>query len=168
MKKLSKIQLLHFEESDIEFILYGLSHPKIIPFYGIKCTSKDDAIAQLKWYRSQISDKKGEWRKLVYANKSIGAIGFNDYNRLEKKIEVGFWLLPEYWGKHFITTTFPAMLKLILARFDLREIFAQIESENVASKRLVSKLGFVHTKTSYAAEIKEGKSIDLELYILSV
>lgn len=164
----SNLELLHFEEADIDFIFYGLSHPKIIPFYGFKCTSKDDAITQLNWYKSQISRKKGEWRKLVFHDKAIGAIGFNDYNEVEKSIEIGFWLLPEFWGKQIIYSIFPTLLKIITAKFDLREIHAQIESENGSSKRLVSKLGFNHSKTFFAAEIKQGKLIDLELYILSI
>ena len=45
-----------------------------------------------------------------------GAIGFNEWNKQERKAEIGFWLLPEYWKKGYVTEALPVVIDIVKIR----------------------------------------------------
>ncbi len=162
------IELLDFTEADLEFIYYGLSHPKVIPYYGFVCHSFDDAIIELEWYQKQINEKLGHWWKIHDRGVDLGAIGFNHFNKESGEIECGFWLLPEFWGRGLTLQLFPVALEKIKQELPIKKVVGVIESENRVTLQLVKKLGFKEIKTDFNAEIKHDKPIHLVYVELNV
>ena len=79
---------------------------------------------------------------------------------LEKTMhmQLGYSLLPAYWGKGFATELTRAALKYIFTKTTLREIFGVTESLNIDSQKVLIKNGFVFEK-----KYKEDNK-DLNLY----
>jgi RimJ/RimL family protein N-acetyltransferase len=57
-------------------------------------------------------------------------------------MQLGYSLLPVYWGKGFATELTREGLKYIFTKPDLNEIFAVTESMNIASQHVLLKAGF--------------------------
>jgi len=61
-------------------------------------------------------------------------------------MQVGYSLLPSYWGKGFATELTKAGLKYIFSQTNLEEIFAVTESGNFDSQKVLLKCGFIFEK----------------------
>jgi [ribosomal protein S5]-alanine N-acetyltransferase len=69
-------------------------------------------------------------------------------------MQVGYSLLPPYWGKGFATELTKAGLKYVFSQTNLEEIFGVTESENIDSQKVLIKNGFVFEK-KYKEDNKE-------------
>lgn len=155
------ISLLEFSEVDLDFIYKGLSHPDVIKYYGFQCYNFDDAIIELDWYNKQVNEQLGHWWKIQVDNELVGAVGFNHFIKESGELECGFWLLPEFWGRGIIKQAFPIALRRIQNELPVKTIVASVETENIATLKLVKKLGFFEIKTVFNAEFKKGKPINM-------
>lgn len=59
-------------------------------------------------------------------------------------INLGYLLLPEFWGKGYATELVRGGIHYFFANTGYTEIFAVIESENQASRRVLEKSGFAY------------------------
>jgi [ribosomal protein S5]-alanine N-acetyltransferase len=154
--------------ADQPFIFEGLSHPDVIPFYGVSYDSLEATAAQIEFYKTIWEEKTGCWWKIVDKQTAlpVGACGINYFSSEHEKAEIGYWLLPAYWRKGIMPEVIPAMVQHLFATWSLHRLEAVIEAGNEASCKLSEKLGFRYEGTLRDAEIKNGKRITLLMYSL--
>lgn len=153
---------------DLPFIYQGLSHPDVIPYYGVSYDSPESAKEQMEFYDNIWKERTGCWWKIVdrQTGLPVGACGMNAYQPKHEKAEIGYWLLPAYWKKGIMPEVIPVMIRHLFDNWKLHRLEAVIESGNEASCRLSEKLGFRFEGTLREAEIKNGKRISLLIYSL--
>ena len=153
---------------DQAFIFKGLSHPGVIPFYGVQYKTFEETNEQMKYYDGLLKEKTGIWWKIVDRDTAdpLGACGMNYYNVIHEKAEIGYWLLPEYWKKGIMPEVMPVMIGHLFNHWKLHRLEAVIEDGNDTSIRLAEKLGFQFEGKLREAEIKNGKRISLLMYSL--
>ena len=154
--------------TDQAFIYKGLSHPDVIPFYGIEFKTFEDSKKQLDFYDDLWREKKGIWWKIADrgTGEAVGACGINHYQAVHEKAEIGYWLLPEYWRKKIMSEVLPVIISHVFRHWKLHRLEAVIEDGNETSWRLAEKLGFKYEGKLREAEIKNGKRINLLMYSL--
>lgn len=150
------------------FIFKGLSHPEVIPFYGVKYKTFEETKDQMNFYDSLWREKTGIWWKIVDRDtaESLGACGMNYYQSAHEKAEIGYWLLPQYWKKGIMPEVIPVMTGHLFSHWRLHRLEAVIEEGNDSSIGLAEKLGFQFEGMMRDAEIKNGKRICLLMYSL--
>ena len=79
-------------------------------------------------------------------------------------MEIGFWLLPEYWGKGIMTEGLPLIYNYGFNHLGLHRIERSVETENTICKKAIAKLKFSYEGTMKDCEIKNGKFISLDIY----
>ncbi|MGB8193767.1 MAG: GNAT family protein [Chitinophagaceae bacterium] len=150
---------------DLEFIFHGLSHPQVIPFYGVRYETPEATVAQMNWYDELWRDRTGIWWIVMdEAQQPLGACGFNYYHPQHEKIELGFWLLPEHWSKGIMKEVLPVIIAYIFSSWKVHRIEALVETGNLSSSGLLIKLGFKQEGILRESEIKEGKRISLVMF----
>lgn len=164
--KTNRLLLRAFVPEDITNVYYGLSHPQVIPFYGVSFDSLEATREQMEWFADLEKTGKGIWWAICSADNQtfFGAGGFNDLNREHRKAEVGLWLLPEYWGQGIMQEAMPLMLDHAFEELDLHRIEGFVESENHNCKRALAKLNFNYEGTMKDCEVKNGQFISLDIY----
>ena len=55
----SRLQLRKITNSDLHNIYIGLSHPEVIPYYGVSYDSIEATKSQLQWYQQLETDDTG-------------------------------------------------------------------------------------------------------------
>lgn len=162
----NRLLLRPFEEPDIEYVFKGLSHPDVIKYYGVSYSSVEATKAQMQFFANLEKNKTGAWWAICNLDNSIfyGASGLNSLQKEHKKAEIGFWLLPEYWGQGIITEAVPFVCNHGFTILDLHRIEAIIETENSHSKNLMPKLGFTYEGTMRECEIKNCRYISLDIF----
>ena len=161
-----RVTLRQFVPSDIENVFKGLSHPDIIKYYGVSFDSLEATKEQMIWFADLEKNEKGIWWAVCSKDdgKFLGAGGLNDLSTTNKKAEIGFWLLPENWGKGLMTETMPLILKYAFDTLGLHRIEGFVETENQNCKKALAKLQFNLEGTMQDCEVKNGAFISIDIY----
>ena len=77
----------------------------------------------------------------------IGDCGTKGWVDKEGRIEIGYGLVPPSRGRGFGTEAVGALVEWLTAQPEVRRITAEVEIGNLASRRLLERLGFVITDT---------------------
>jgi ribosomal-protein-alanine N-acetyltransferase len=153
---------------DQQFIFEGLSHPDVIPFFGVRYDSFEATKKQMDWYQKSYNAGTGGPWKIVdkITGEKIGVVAYYFHKQEHKKAEVGFWIFPQFWNKGIVTEVLKAVIDYCQQQKDIHRLEAFVEDGNIASKRVLEKLGFVCEGIMKECEIKNGKFINLHIYAL--
>lgn len=154
--------------TDKDVVFEGLSHPEVIRYYGVSYHSFDAVQEQMDWYEDLLITQTGIWWAVCRKDdpRMIGACGFNEIQSEHRRTEIGFWLLPQFFGQGIMAEVVPAIIEYAFSHLHIHRIQAIVESENAASKKLLAKLGFAFEGTHRECEFKNGRFIDLDYFAL--
>jgi RimJ/RimL family protein N-acetyltransferase len=83
------------------------------------------------------------WPTFLIENDAlVGCCGLQPYKDI---FELGFHLRPEFWGKGIALEAAHGVMKYGFYALGATELFAGHHPENMASKKVLEKLGFVYT-----------------------
>jgi len=161
-----RLYLRQFNDADLENVFYGLSHPDVIKYYGVSFGSLEATKEQMLWFSNLEKNATGIWWAICSKGDDtfLGAAGLNDLDQENKKAEIGFWLLPENWGRGIIAEAMPLILNHAFNNLGLHRIEAFVETENENCKKALLKLKFKREGTMKDCEVKNGKKISLQIY----
>lgn len=154
-----------FVPKDLDKVFEALSHPLVIKHYGVSYATRAATREQMDWFAAIERDNTGRWRAVCSPDGVFyGAIGFNNWSAAHRKAEVGFWLLPGFWGRGIMTAALSEICDYGFTVMNLHRIEAEVETGNTASRSLLLKSGFKYEGTRVDCEIKNGAFISLELF----
>ena len=104
--------------------------------------------------------------ELKSEGKVIGGIALININKFQGTSEVGCWIGEIYWRKKLATESLHEMLAFAFLTLKLKKVNAYIIAENLPSKRLVKKLGFIYegTRKEYVRDKAKGDIHDQNIY----
>lgn len=157
-----------FVQADRPFVFQGLSDPQVILHYGVSYDSLEGTQVQMDWFEQIERTNTGRWRAIAdrEGTRLYGAVGFNNWNQVHRKAELGFWLLPAYWKTGVMSEVLPRMLEFGFDEMRLHRIEAEVETENEASRNILRRHHFRHEGTKHECELKNNRFINLEIYAL--
>jgi ribosomal-protein-alanine N-acetyltransferase len=163
-----RFELKQVHTEDQAFLFKGLSDPIAMPYNGVYFKTLEDTKAQLDWYDKNWKEGTGINWKIEDKNtcESIGVISVYNYKPEHRKAELGYWLLPRFWGKGIASEVIKPVIHYWKTEKKLHRFEAFIETENIASIRLIEKAGFIFEGTQRECEIKFGRFISLHMYSL--
>lgn len=164
--KSERLHLRQFTDQDIQDVFRGLSHPEIIKYYGISFDSLEATKEQMTWFKDLEQNETGIWWAICSKEDRtfLGAGGINEWSKKHSKAEIGFWLLPEYWGKGLMKEGMELILNYSFDTLNIHRIEGFVEPENKNCKRGLAKLHFVHEGTMRDCEVKNGRRISIDIY----
>ena len=161
-----RLLLRRFQPDDMELVYKGLSHPEVIRHYGVRYDSLEATQEQMDWFAEIEREEKGIWWAVCNRDENtfLGAVGFNNWSKEHRNIEIGYWLLTEYWGSGIIGEAGRAACDYAFQKMSVHRIEAVVETENSNSKKIMAQLGFELEGIMRDCEIKGGKWVSLEMY----
>lgn len=100
-------------------------------------------------------------------NKVVGSIGvFRQGNIHRLTAELGYYVAEEYWGKGIMTKAVKQICEYVFGKSDIIRIYAEPFAYNIASCRVLEKVGFQYEGTLRCNAVKNGKVIDMKMYSL--
>lgn len=162
------LELIPITDRDLELVYRALSDPDVYKYYGVRFLTREEALEQMKWYRSHLDNQTGIWWKIIRKSDrmELGACGFNDWNHESADAEAGCWLLPEFWGKGYMSESFQIMLNFGFKGMGLQQIYAFADQGNSNSKKLLKRMGFEFFESKLTDEIKNGSPVVEERFLL--
>ena len=84
------------------------------------------------------------WFVELLTGERIGDLCFKGLSS-EGMVEIGYGFLTDYWGCGYATEAVSAMTNWALEQDTVKRVEAEIETDNIASQRVLEKVGFVPT-----------------------
>jgi len=161
-----RLHLRLIQPADADFILQGLSDERVTQYYAVHYHTPEAVQEQMRFYENLLAQGTGAWWAFSLAGQQelIGACGLNSIAPEHRKGEIGFWLLPDYWGAGYVAEAARAVLGYAFEQMQLNRIEAIVEDGNIQSEKLLEKLGFSFEGRLRESEIKGGRYIDLLYY----
>jgi RimJ/RimL family protein N-acetyltransferase len=116
----------------------------------------------------RIVEKEDEQRlsiRLRNNERLCGGVGLHP-TAAHQHAELGYWLGVPFWGHGYATEAAHAVVRHAFEHLKLNRIFASHFDGNVASARVLQKLGMRHEGCLRQHILKWGKFIDLQLYAI--
>ena len=166
--KTENLLLRQFQQSDIENVFLGLSHPDIIKYYRVSYDTIEATQEQMTFFAELEKNETGIWWAICSLDNTIfyGAGGLNNLSKEHHKAEIGFWLLPSFWGKGLMQEAMPIICDYGFQQLNLNRIEGFVESKNSNCKKAMAKLQFQYEGTMHECEIKNGDYISLDIYAM--
>ena len=141
--KTDNLCLRHWKDSDAESLFNLAKNPKIGPIAGWPPhTSVEDSLNVIKTIFT-----RQECYAITKNHHIIGSIELlihpnGNHWWGEGSAELGYWIGEDYQARGYATEACRILIKRAFEDLDIKQIFATYKQENIASKRVLEKLGF--------------------------
>lgn len=143
--------------SDIEFMRYW-SFPVMKRF--------EQAVDYLACrIQGSVAELEIVWAiELAATHEVIGQCSLFDVDMASKRAEIGFGLQRPFWGQGYMSEAARAVVDCAFDVLRLRRLEADIDPRNLASIRLVERLGFIREGLLRARWMVDGRIADSAIY----
>ena len=100
------------------------------------------------------------------AKRIVGSVSVGEIDRAKRTATLGYWIGAKHARRGYMTEALGALLRDVLPREGLETIHAYVLPENVASKRVLEKLGFRREGTAPQYRTLRGEPRDHERWVL--
>ncbi|MEH6939252.1 GNAT family N-acetyltransferase [Bacillus sp. JJ664] len=141
----SRLMLIEIESKHLDVIYQIFSNEDVTKYYGMSpFTNESQAKVMIESFRIRFENKQGlRWGILdKETNHLIGTIGLNNLLLSSKRTEIGYDLLPTFWGNGIMSEAINEVITYCFETLSLFRIGAVIFPENIASMKVIEKLGF--------------------------
>ncbi len=97
-------------------------------------------------------------------HKVIGTCSYVSIEGDYKIAEIGYSILSDLWGQGFGTEVADALTGFAFDRIGVQRVFARVLPQNLASKRVLERIGFEYEGTLKKGFYFDGKVSDIEVY----
>jgi len=161
---------LHQETpKDAEAVFAVFSDPKVTQFHDLDTFTKiEEAFGVIERRAKRFEMGRGiRWgitRK--QDNTLIGSCGFT-WDQQAIAADIGYELASSYWRQGIMTEALQTILQFAFDEMRLRFVTAEVMLDNIASKKLLSKLGFQSRGVLKQHGFWKGQHHDLEQFVLT-
>jgi RimJ/RimL family protein N-acetyltransferase len=138
-----RLELRRFRPEDAEAFSAYRSVPEVAQYQSWTAPfSLDEARTTVARFADGDPSRPG-WFQYAIALDGllIGDIGLNTFDNL-MQADIGYTLAPAYQGRGYATEAVGRLLEHLFVERDLHRVSAEVDARNVASARLLERLGF--------------------------
>jgi len=162
-----KLKILNLSDSTILFNALEQNRHflrKWLPFVDLTHAEKDT----LSFVKSIVDDveRRQEVFTIWFNDEFCGLVGLKDIDYLNRKIEIGYWLIEKMTGKGIMTRSVDRIIRFIFEELEMNRIQIRCGIGNDASSAIPKKLGFIYEGTERQGERHNFRYLDLEVYSL--
>ena len=123
-----------------------MADPLAMRYFGrAPMTSLDQAVQRIRDTEKAFEEREAVRWAITLRGQSqlIGTCGFWRLMKDHHRAEIGYELAPEYWGRGLMPEAVGAALNFGFTTLGLHSVEAHIHPDNIGSRRVLEKLGFV-------------------------
>jgi ribosomal-protein-alanine N-acetyltransferase len=116
----------------------------VTEFYNVVTLTKEgEAQKFIDWFKNRFKENAGiRWGiSLKGQDNIIGTIGFNNFNK-RHRANIGFDLQSDFWNNGYLTEALKAVIEFGFRNLDINRIEAEVMQGNIASEKVLTKIGF--------------------------
>ncbi|MDP4115662.1 MAG: GNAT family protein [Bacteroidota bacterium] len=157
--------LREFQYDDYKLFSSVFSNEKIMEYAYMDCITDEN---KMKEYFNKVlnncdtMENKNSYEFAVFTSTDEVFIGFADieikyHGAKVKSGEIGYFLLPDYWGKGYATEIAKRLIELCFNELKMPKVVASCNSNNFSSENVMKKVGMVKEGEFRKERYKNGK-----------
>ncbi len=153
-------------QEDLRFVFQGLGHEDITRHYPHDYRKLEDAQEKMDWYLQLVKEDTGRWFAVMSLDNEVfyGAAGFSEWDKLNNKARIEFWLIREYWRRGVMREVVPVLCNWGFRVMGLFRIEAYVESKNKRCLKVLQKTKFTHEGVLRAFKMRYKHYIHIHIY----
>ncbi|WNQ09926.1 GNAT family protein [Paenibacillus aurantius] len=124
----------------------------------------EDTLAYLESCRvrheAQDGLSAGIWRE----GQLVGTIGLHDYNRDNRRVEIGYWLSEDCCGQGIMTRACRVLINYVFSDLEFNRVQIKAAVGNLPSRAIPERLGFTQEGTLRDYSFLNGHYVDMAVY----
>ncbi|MCY4110286.1 MAG: GNAT family N-acetyltransferase [Chloroflexi bacterium] len=162
-----RLLLRPFRTSDVDDV-YDYAHdPEWGRFLPVpKPYLRSDAEEFLRRQLAKKWSEEPDWA-VVFDGKVIGGVSLHDPDSEHRSIELGYAVARAHWSRGFTTEAVKAIVAAAFTYLDLKIVWASADVQNIASWRVMEKVGMTRQRVIQQASPSGGSPVDLAIYAIS-
>jgi ribosomal-protein-alanine N-acetyltransferase len=165
-----RLRLREFVESDWQAVLAYQSDPLYLRYNPWIQRTEEDVHQFIRWFLSwQDAQPRFKFQFAITLPGNdwvIGNCGIRMRSPDAQEADIGYELDSRYWGRGYATEAARAMLNLGFRQLKLHRIWAHCIAENVASARVMQKIGMQYEGRLRENEWMKGRWWDTLMYAI--
>lgn len=153
--------------ADAEAMRVLFSDPQVLEFLNNEPTDTlEQAIGLIDWLNGQYDRHNGvNWAIRRRADdRFIGQGGCYAWDREDRKVDIGYHVLPEFWGSGYATEATRAILHWCFDALEVHRVQADCTEGNIGSERVMLKCGFRHEGTWRESCWEHGRFVNIKQF----
>lgn len=162
-----RLILRKLEPSDAEAMFRIHSDPLVTKYFGRDPdTTMEPTLQRLQSVVDALRDHTGiRWGIVRRDDPTLmGSVGFWKWNKPHFYAEIGYELGSAHWNKGYMTEAIRAALRFGFDYMDLHRVEANIDPDNIGSRRTVQKVGFTQEALLRQNWFYAGRFTDSAIY----
>jgi ribosomal-protein-alanine N-acetyltransferase len=145
-----RLQFSHWNECDLALAKSLWGDPRVSAYIGGPFSDQQVA-ARLQFQIAIMRDHRIQYWPVftIREEEFAGCAGLRPHEDRDDVLEMGFHFRPEYWGQGFVQEAARAVIAFAFETLAVTSILAGHHPENLASGRLLEKLGFHFTHEAF-------------------
>jgi [ribosomal protein S5]-alanine N-acetyltransferase len=147
--KTDRLCLRQLTHGDAEAFVELFSSPEVLRFLSQPPTdTPDKAIELIDWFNDMYQKQDAvNWGITLRSgdhndDRVIGMCGTYAWDRSNRRVDIGYQLLPAHWGRGYATEAAHAVIRWSFDNLDVHRVQADCTDGNIASERVLLKCGF--------------------------
>jgi ribosomal-protein-alanine N-acetyltransferase len=164
-----RLRLRRPSHDDVDALFFLRTNDAVMQYIGRpKPKNRDEIISLIDTINNNFDLSLGiTWIiTLKENNEAIGTMGFWRMDKENHRAEIGYLLHPDYHGKGIASEALHGILPYAFNVLKFHSIEANADPNNVASKQLLTRAGFVQEAYFHENYYFEGRFLDSAIYCL--
>ncbi|MFW5748585.1 MAG: GNAT family N-acetyltransferase [Chloroflexota bacterium] len=162
-----RLILRQFTHADAAEMIALFGSPDVLRFLNMApVDTRQKAIDMIDWFNGDFARQAGAHWAITRtgADGVIGHCGFYAWERAHRRVDIGYHILPAYWGHGCATEAAQAVVDWCFASMGLHRIQADCTAGNDASERVMIKCGFTLEGVWRESCWEHGRFVDIRQY----
>ena len=141
-----RIYLEKLLAQDFENFYALTGNEKVMAMITERALSKEEALKKFNYFlqNNELHRSFGSFKVFDMASsKLLGFAKLEITNENRNEAELGYMLLPEFWGRGLGSEIAETLLEVAILDPDLKRVYAITDPDNIASRKILLKYGFV-------------------------
>lgn len=140
----ARLTLRQVAPEDADGMMRLFSDARVLTYLNMEpMDTPEKASGFINWLRGAYERQEGlDWTIRTHAGEFVGMCGMYQWNKNDRRIDLGYHILPDFWGRGYATEAVHAMLGWAFEALDLHRVQADCTDGNIGSERVLLKCGF--------------------------
>jgi len=156
------VDLRTVEDEVVAFLRDGVTDPSVRPYAGDEIPYSRDRYVEERLAPVEAGDALN--LLVGGGDDRAGAVSLGPIDDRRGWANLGYWIHPDHQGNGYATEAARLVVTHGFDALGLHRLSATIEADNVASRRVVARLGFTHEGTKRDDAFADGEYVDREIY----
>lgn len=140
-----RLRLRQITNNDAEDMIAIFGSPEVLRYLNLPpVDTHDKAVGMIGWAKGEFDNHESvNWGICLRGDdRLIGMCGNHGWDQSNRRIDIGYHLIPALWGQGYATEAALAIIRWSFENLDVHRIQADCTDGNLASERVLLKCGF--------------------------